>query len=60
MHDTNNTAWVGGGGVALFWKTSWTLEWSTSLSPRLLLATLRNDDGQLISVICAHLHHKLG
>ena len=46
--------------VALFWKKSWTCESSVSLSPWILLANLRNKDGQLITVIGAHMHHKPG
>ena len=46
------------GGVAIFWKKSWQLVNALSVSPRVMMATLRNDDGQLISVIGAHLHHK--
>ena len=48
------------GGVAIFWRKSWTHVSSVSLSPHLLLVNLHNDDGQLMFVIGAQLRHKPG
>ena len=45
------------GGVVLFWNKQWVLTWSCSLSPRILLANIKNEDGLCATVLAAHFHH---
>ena len=46
--------------MSLFCKKSWGYESAASLSSTFLLANLTTEDVQRITVIGAHIHHKLG